>query len=140
MFEKYYSRRFQEIFGFALQPSAGLGHDAVQIKLTELGLTLPQALIDYYTLAGQHFINQEHNQLLPIEQMYWIDDKFVFMEEDQRVVYWGIKQADVDSPNPLVWQGINSDVIDWYEEPYKLSQFLMAMWKWTVTGEQEESE
>ncbi len=126
--------------GLSLQPSDGLGDDAVQTKLVEYGLTLPEALIDYYALAGQHPINVKHNQLLPIEQIKWMGSKLMFMEENQWVVYWAIDESDVNNPNPVVWQGTNSDAIDWYEEQYKLNQFLMAMWKWTVTGEQEEPE
>ncbi|BAY20844.1 hypothetical protein NIES2100_05880 [Calothrix sp. NIES-2100] len=140
MFKEYYKRRFQEIFGFSLQPSDGLGNNFVQAKLAESALTLPKALIDYYAIAGQHCINKEHNQLLPIEEIGWIDNKLVFMEEYQSVVFCGIDQADVSKLNPIVWQGIKSNSIDWYEENYKLNQFLMAMWKWTVTGEQEEPE
>jgi hypothetical protein len=30
--------------------------------------------------------------------------------------------------------------MEWYAEPYKISQFLMAMWKFTLTGEQEQPE
>jgi len=126
--------------GLSLQPSDGLGDDAVQTKLVEYRLTLPEALIDYYALAGQHPINVKHNQLLPIEQIKWMGSKLMFMEENQWVVYWAIDESDVNNPNPVVWQGTNSDAIDWYEEQYKLNQFLMAMWKWTVTGEQEEPE
>ncbi|MEC4806561.1 MAG: hypothetical protein SAJ12_20370 [Jaaginema sp. PMC 1079.18] len=140
MFKNYYSRRFKEIFGYSLQPSDALGDCVIQAKLAKCKLTLPKALIDYYSLAGQHYINEEHNQLLFIEQVNWMDDKLVFMQENQLVVYWGIDRADVSSPNPIVWQGINGDVIDWYEEKYRLNQFLMAMWRWTVTGLQEEPE
>lgn len=140
MFKEYYSRRFREIFGSSLQATDGLGFEAVQAKLAERQLTIPTALVDYYTLAGQHLINKEHNQLLPIEELNWIDNKLVFMQENQCVVYWGIDQADVNQQNPVIWQGINGDLIEWYEENYKLSQFIMAMWNWVVTGEQEEPE
>ncbi|OCQ90622.1 hypothetical protein BCD64_28590 [Nostoc sp. MBR 210] len=140
MFKEYYSRRFQEIFGSSLEVTDGLGFEAVQAKLAERKLKIPQALIDYYTLAGQHLINKEHNRLLSIEELNWIDSKLVFMQENQCVVYWGIDQADINKQNPVIWQGINGDVIEWYEESYKLSQFIMAMWKWFVTGEQEEPE
>lgn len=140
MFKEYYSRRFEEILGSAPQPSEGLGDDVVQAKLVECGLMLPKALFDYYALASEHSINTEHNQLLPIEEIRWINSKLVFMEENQCVVYWAIDQADISSPNPIVWQGINSDTVAWHEEPYKLNQFLMAMWNWIATGEQEEPE
>jgi hypothetical protein len=47
---------------------------------------------------------------------------------------------DMLNPNPIVWQGVNSSITSWYKEEYKLNQFLMAMWKWIITGEQEDSE
>jgi hypothetical protein len=46
-------------------------------------------------------------------------------------------RSDLSKPDPIVWQGTNDDVIDWYKEKYTLSQFLMAMWNWTVIGEEE---
>lgn len=140
MFKEYYSQRFQKILGSSPQLSDDLGDDVVQAKLVERELTLPKALFDYYALAGKHSINTEYNQLLPIEQIRWMNRKLVFMQENQCVVYWALDQADINSPNPIVWQGINSDIVAWHKEPYKLYQFLMAMWNWTVTGEQEEPE
>jgi hypothetical protein len=72
------------------------------------------------------------------------------MEENQSVAYWGIKREDCSLPDPIVWQGQNINSIEfeieddepmeWYAEPYKISQFLMAMWKFTLTGEQEQPE
>lgn len=140
MFKEYYNRRFQEIFGFSLQPSDGLGDAAVQAKLAERRLILPKGLVDYYAVAGQHPINEEHNRLLPIEEIIWMGDKIVFMEENQSVVCWGIDQADLNQQNPIVWQGMSGETFSWYEEDYKLSQFLMAMWKWLITGEEEPPE
>jgi hypothetical protein len=69
------------------------------------------------------------------------------MEENQAVAYWGVKQEDCSLHNPIVWQGqnINSiereledETIEWYAENYRISQFLMEMWKWLLTGEQEQ--
>ncbi len=140
MFKEYYNRRFQEILGSSPHPLEGLGDDVVQAKMLECKLTLPKALFDYYALAGEHPINTVHNQLLPIEQIRLINSKLIFMEENQCVVYWAIDQADINSPNPIVWQGINGDIVAWHEEPYKLNQFLMAMWNWTMTEEQEAAE
>jgi hypothetical protein len=139
MFKVYYRQRFQEIFGAALQASDGLGEDCVREQLALLELRLPQALVDYYVIAGQHYINEAHNKLWPIEEVKWMGDKLVFMEENQLVVFWGIDRTDLNKPDPIVWQGTNGDAIDWYEEKYTLSQFLMEMWKWIVTGKDDES-
>jgi hypothetical protein len=139
-FEQFYRQRFQEIFGAALQDSDGFGAHIVEEKLSACELMLPESLVDYYVIAGQHYINEEHNRLLPIEEIEWIGDKFVFMEENQCVVFWGIDRSDLNNPDPIVWQGTNGDVIDWYEEKYTLSQFLMEMWRWIVTGEEDSEE
>lgn len=73
-------------------------------------------------------------------------DSLIFMEENQGVAFWGIHRNDCLEPNPIVWQGQNIDAIEldledepqeWFAEEYRLRQFLMAMWKWTLTGEQE---
>jgi hypothetical protein len=137
MFKEYYNHRFQKILGVSLCASDGLGDEVVQSKLLEHHLILPLGLVEYYAVAGQHPINSEHNRLLPIEEIFWLGDKLVFMEENQWVGYWGIARHDLAQPNPIVWQGINQETVDWYEEEYKLSQFLMAMWHWMITGEQE---
>jgi hypothetical protein len=137
MFEQFYRRRFQEIFGAALQASDGFGESLVEERLSVRELNLPEALFAYYVVAGQHYINEEHNRFLPIEEVKWIDDKLVFMEENQCVVLWSIDRSDLNKPDPIVWQGTDGDVVDWYEEKYTLSQFLMAMWEWIVTGEED---
>ena len=74
------------------------------------------------------------------------------MEENQAVAYWGVKRENCILPNPIVWQGQNINPIEfeledeqdepmeWYSENYRISQFLMAMWKYTLTGEQERPE
>lgn len=68
-----------------------------------------------------------------------MDDKLVFMEENQCVVFWGIAKADLGEADPVVWQGVNGEPIEWYAEDHRLSRFLMAMWKWIMTGEDESS-
>jgi hypothetical protein len=105
-------------------------------------LTIPRALADYYAVAGRHEINMAHNRLLPIEELQWFDDRLVFMEENQGIASWGIDRAAVLQSNPAVWQAPNIESAPWawYEEPYRLSQFLMAMWRWQETGVEEKAE
>lgn len=140
MFERYYNECFREIFGAPLEPSDGLGEEAVRSALARISIAIPAALFDYYALAGRHWINDNHNRLRPIAQLEWIDDKLVFMEENQCVAFWGIRRADLGEADPVVWQGVNGDPIEWYAEDYRLSRFLMAMWKWTMTGEEDSPE
>ncbi len=91
-------------------------------------------------MAGHHWINENHNRLYPIEKLEWMGDKLLFMEENQCVVFWGIDRADLEEADPIVWQGVNGEPIEWLAEKWRLSRFLMALWKWTMTGEIEEPE
>ena len=43
-------------------------------------------------------------------------DKLVFMEENQCVVYWAIDRADLEGADPIVWQGVNGEPIEWFAE------------------------
>ena len=137
MFQQYYSDRFRDLFDSSPKPCVGLGGDAVRAKLAQAGLVIPAALFDYYSLAGRHWINENHNRLRPIEELEWMGDKLVFMEENQSVAFWGIQEADLGAVDPVVWEAVNGESIEWYAEGYRLSRFLMAMWNWTMTGEQE---
>jgi hypothetical protein len=35
---------------------------------------------------------------------------------------------------------VNGDPIGWFKEDFTVSRFLMARWRWTMTGELEEPE
>jgi hypothetical protein len=149
MFKEYYSNRFYEIFCSSLSPSDGLGDEAVLAELSKIGFSVPRALTDYYSVAGNHQINKQHNILRSLDELEWFGDKLIFMEENQAVAYWGVKREDCNLCNPNVWQGQYIDLnkweledkpMEWYSENYRMSQFLMAMWKWMLTGEQEQPE
>lgn len=133
MFKEYYASKFKEIFGSPLQTSDGLGDELVQVKMQQLGLKIPEALAQYYAVTGLHWINKEHNRLGPLEELEWFGDKLVFMDENQWVVYWAISKADLCTPNPTIWQGANSDVIEWEDCGSRCAELIMAMWEWTVT-------
>jgi hypothetical protein len=135
MFIEYYREEFARLFGGRPELSDGLGDEVVQAKLTALGLTIPTSLFDYYSVAGLHWINDNHDRLRPIAELEWMDDKLVFLEENQAVCYWGIRRDDLDVADPAIWRGDKGKPIEWTREGPPLSQFLMALWKWNMTGE-----
>jgi hypothetical protein len=135
MFKTYYSDRFREIVADPLEPGDGLGDDAARAALAARGLAIPTALFDYYSLAGRHWINENHDRLRPIEELEWMGDKLVFLDENQCVVFWGVDRSDLRKADPIVWQGVNGDPIEWHSEDLRLSRFLMARWRWIRTGE-----
>lgn len=140
MFKGYYRRRFAELLGNPLAPADGLGDEAVGAAVSRRRLAVPRGLSDYYAVAGRHRINQEYNRLLGIRRLYWEGDHLVFMEENQWVAVWGVSRADMPATNPVVWQASTDEPQKWFAEPYRLRQFIMAMWRWQQTGVQEDPE
>ncbi len=136
MFDSYYRRRFAEL-GEPLTDSDGLGDAAVAAALAGRRLLVPAALSSYYAVAGRHWINRQHNRLYPAGELVWEGDRLVFMEENQCVAFWAVAGSDAEAPDPVVWQAPNTEPLSWFTEPYRVSQFLMAMWRWQLTGEQE---
>ena len=135
MFQEFYQSQFIEMFGSGPEPADGLGEETVGAKLAQRNLHVPTALFDYYAVAGFHWINTKHNHLRPIDELDWYEDWLVFMDDNQGLVSWGIHRQDLSSPDPVVWQGIVGEEIDWFQEHSTLSRFLMDMWRETVSGE-----
>jgi len=140
MFRGYYRKRFHEILDRTLTPEDRLGDAAVERGLRKTKLIIPIALSDYYSIAGRHPTNTVHNRLYAIENLEWQGDWLVFMEEEQSVVFWGIARAAVHDANPNVWQASNHEPLEWYKEPYRLKQFIMATWNWQEKGIEERPE
>ncbi len=140
MFKAYYRNRFATLFGERLINSDGLGDSAVANAINKRRLVVPRALADYYAVAGRHRINREHNRLYAVAELEWQDDHLVFMEENQNIALWGIPRSEVSQTNPIVWQASNPKPLTWYSEDCRLSQFIMAMWRWQLTGVQEVAE
>jgi len=135
MFQEFYQSQFREIFGSAPEPADGMGEEAVQAKLAQRDLQMPAALFDYYAVAGFHWINTKQNHLRPIAELEWFQDWLVFMDDEHGLVSWGIHKHDLSSPDPLVWQGIVGEEIDWFQEHTTLSRFLTDMWREIASGE-----
>jgi hypothetical protein len=132
MFDLFYTAHFREIFGSEPEPADGLGDESVEARLAQRGLNIPTALSDYYSLVGFHWINRQQNRLRPIEELDWYEDWLVFMDDEYGIVSWGIYKQDLETPDPVVWQGVLGEEIDWLPEDCTLSQFFIEMWKETV--------
>lgn len=132
MFQEFYQSQFIEMLGSGPEAADGLGEEVVEAKLAQRGLHVPTALFDYYAVAGFHWINTKQNRFRPIDELDWYEDWLVFMDDEQGIVSWGIHREDLSSPDPVVWQGVLGEEIDWFQENSTLSRFLMEMWRETV--------
>lgn len=119
-----YFDKIRHLYNIAAQ--AHFGFDA-----SEIVQPLPAVLKDYYLTLGKHAaINYSHNRLLKPDQIGFSQDEYlIFYEENQAVVYWGIKQSDLSLSDPPVYGNYSGDEMnpDWHQECATTGGFLLLM-------------
>lgn len=136
-FAHWYKEQFRETLNEPLQSSDEISESDVVEALG--GKTIPSAMRDYYRVAGNHWINENHNRLRDLSSLETRGNYTIFMEENQVVAEWAIRNVDLKADDPTVYQGqLNGSNYEWYPEKYTFSRFIIAMWRWTLTGEDPE--
>jgi hypothetical protein len=126
-FKSYYRSSYRT-FGYPLTKRMGTPPNVLTTAEKRLGVRIPTALRDYYLVAGrEHRFNTSHNRCLPPENWVLDQQRLLFMEENQRVCFWGVATRNPDSDDPPVSQGVNDEPITWYPEHRKCSVFLAVM-------------
>jgi hypothetical protein len=130
MFKRKYADAFKTLLGHNLRQ--GDGFDPRELAQCEkrLKLKLPRAFREYYELAGKVPINTEHNLLYDPKRLKIWKGKLLFMEENQRVVFWGLDVQEANQADPLVFQANNSEPTEWYSQEKPFSEFILSMWRW----------
>jgi hypothetical protein len=128
-----FTERLASLFAVLVRPlTMADGESEISISEGEsrLGLRLPAVLRDYYRLAGRFDrFNRAHNRLLRPEEWSVDGGKLVFLDENQRVVVWGVKASRSPADDPPVYQGtiIRQQPTEWYREHKRCSEFLLVM-------------
>ena len=125
-----YAKALEALLGRPLVRGDGLGPKQIESSEKRLKIKLPEALKEYYELAGDLPLNKEHNRLYLPKELTVRDGWLIFMEENQAVVFWGMKTSDLGSSDPKVYQASNEPELRWYSERRKLSDFVLKMWRW----------
>jgi hypothetical protein len=111
--------------------NAGLHVDAIAAAEARLSLTLPEALKDYFTVAGnsREMLDTDFHLLGP-DKLRLDGQYLVFCEENQSTAQWGINRDMLAQfPNPRV-EGRATNANKWFSESSKLSAFLLAIGAW----------
>lgn len=134
-YEKWYTDQFRDTLGETLKESDGIPDPAIDSLLK--GRVIPAAMRAYYRVAGRHWLNINHNELRSADELESIDGYTIFMDENQRVVQWAIRDSEMGDDDPIVYQGqVINDHYDWSAEKHVFSRFMIDMWKWVLTGEE----
>ncbi len=99
-YSKYFSQELARIHGIILNSADSIAESDFN-KKCHLD-KIPVALKEYYLLAGNHTINHEYNRLIPVEKLAIADGFLIFMEENQHLCCWAIRESDLLFPDPEV--------------------------------------
>ncbi|MEU6227980.1 SMI1/KNR4 family protein [Streptomyces sp. NPDC047042] len=114
----------------AWTPNCGCDDDEITAAENRLGISLPEALRDYYAAAGRHpelmgTGGHEHTFRLSAPRHLSIEDgHLVFCGENQWPTRWSVRPDDVGRPDPRV-HGRAEPGKKWYSEARRLSAFLL---------------
>ena len=134
-FDAWYQSEFRETLGETLSEMDAMPDSTIDGMLQ--GKPILESMRAYYRVAGRHWLNTNHNMLRMPGDWESAGDFRIFMDENQNVVQWAIRNADLSTEDPIVYQGQQTDAgYEWYAEGYTFSRFIIAMWKWILTGEE----
>ena len=136
-----YLQKIRHLYNVPENENYGVAESEIVAVEKELNIAMPAKLREYYLTLGKHeAINYSHNRLLkPGGEIEFSPDGYlVFYEENQGVVYWGIKKEDLLNPNPPVYGGYTSEdgTANWYLElpTTETSLLMLAVYNGVLGG------
>lgn len=128
-FQSEYSGLFARL-GFPLGQHDGVPETELAEAENKLGICMPQALKDYYLVAGnEKVLNHSFNRLCRPDDWEVHSGKLIFFEENQTVVVWGVSETKEPAQDPLVYQCplVRGELDKWYSQETCCSNFLKFM-------------
>lgn len=122
-------RRLYERFDYPLGKSHAIGASTLDRHAERLAVAIPDALRDYYLVAGNERRFNRSLQRFLHPSKWFVDRRHIaFVEENQTVCWWGVSVRSRGARDPMVSQGVNSDdSISWYKEHSRCSTFISVL-------------
>ncbi|WP_347219151.1 SMI1/KNR4 family protein, partial [Chryseobacterium sp.] len=125
-----YLEKIERLYQLSNENHSGFSETEITAAEQALDFKFPAVLREYYLNIGKNeAVNHSHNRLLSPNTIYFTEDRhLVFYEENQGVVQWGIREADLSIENPSVWGNYGTVYeSDWQQETQTLEDFFLSM-------------
>lgn len=120
-----------QMLGRPLRPTDAVDPQAIAKAEQSLDTTAPQALRDFYLLAGNaRDFTTVYDQFLPPADWSLQEGKLVFLEENQDVVRYGVDCGPTAGDDPPVWITTTGDATEWHPVCERCSEFIATMLVW----------
>jgi hypothetical protein len=104
-----FAERYRDAYaslGHELKSRDGLPEDRLESAEGRLGVRLPDALREYFLVAGkERRFNQGNSRLLAPDDWFIDRRRVAFMAENQGVSFWGVQATAESAADPPVFQG-----------------------------------
>lgn len=127
-----YQQIIRKLYNLSEIENYGFSEADIAEAEKRLHISFPKSLRHYYlTLGKNKSINEPFNRLIPLNEIDFIDDKYlIFYEENQAVVLWGVNQPDLIKDNPSVYGSYNNEREEWFLDANTIEYFLLSMAYW----------
>jgi hypothetical protein len=127
-----FAERYRDAYaslGHELKSRDGLREDRLETAEGRLGVRLPDALRDYFLVAGkERRFNQGNSRFLAPDDWFIDRRRLAFMAENQGVSFWGVQATADPAADPPVFQGVEGETnYWWHREHEQCSTFLLFM-------------
>ncbi|WP_299435638.1 hypothetical protein [uncultured Aquimarina sp.] len=114
----------EKIVGRSLFSEEGIKKSGILEQEKLLNIKIPSALQELYLTLGNNalFIDGFHH-FSKITTLFVKDNKLVFLQENQSVVYWAVDLTDSKTVYQTTDQNFDQHV-EWYSEELRLDQFI----------------
>ena len=130
-----YQQKIRHLYGLDQTENFGFSETEIWDLEKRLNFKFPKVLREYYLVLGKNKnINNTFNRLLkPNSEIDFSTDRFlVFYEENQSIIYWAIKEQDLQLDSPCVYG--NYDAVnltqEWFVDSSTTENFLLSMAFW----------
>ena len=133
-FDDWFIAQFRDTLSEPLTDADGMADSEIDAAI---GSTkLPDSVRAYFRVAGNHWLNTNYNEWLPLGGFETVGNHTIFMNENQCVVRWAFRNDELAINDPNVYQAqFGADPVEWHSENKLFSRFIIAMWQWVLTGE-----
>ena len=122
-------REVYDRFGCPLGQTHGMAVSILDNAADRLGVAIPDALRDYYFVAGNERRFNRSLQTFLHPSKWFLDQRHVvFLQENQAVCWWGVSVKSRGAKDPMISQGVHyDDAIAWHKEHHKCSNFISVL-------------
>ncbi len=116
----------------------GIPEPELDAMLAAHDFRIPLVLREFYlALGGCEDLMEAFHFFWDPDELEIEDGYLLFLEDEDEKFVWGIREDQLDVPDPIVWRRNNARG-DWQSEEGTLSEYVLDMFEWIFEEDEDE--